>query len=73
MLDHALTRPWSVDKIYKRNPNPYPSFSRVTCMEGNNQVVIGKENYFLSAEGMLMPAKKDQPPPDLKYFKQTQK
>jgi hypothetical protein len=32
-------------------------------------VVIGKENYFLSADGMLMPAKKDQPPPDLRYFK----
>jgi hypothetical protein len=35
-------------------------------------VVIGKENYFLSGDGLLMPAKKDQPPPDLKYFKQTQ-
>jgi hypothetical protein len=35
--------------------------------------VIGKENYFLSADGLLMPAKKDQPPPDLRYFKQTQK
>jgi hypothetical protein len=32
-------------------------------------VVIGKENSFLSADGMLMPAKKDQPPPDLRYFK----
>jgi hypothetical protein len=42
-------------------------------MEGTNQIVIDKENYFLSAEGLLMPAKKDQPPPDLKYFKQTQK
>jgi hypothetical protein len=69
VLDHALTRPWSVDKTYKRNPNPYPSFSRVTCMENTNQIVIGKENYFLSADGLLMPAKKDQAPPDLRYFK----
>ena len=30
---------------------------------------IGKENYFLSADGLLMPAQKDQPPPDLHYFK----
>jgi len=30
--------------------------------------VIGKEYFFLSAEGLLMPAKKDQPPPDLRYF-----
>jgi hypothetical protein len=35
--------------------------------------VIGTENYFLSADGLLMPAKKDQPPPDLRYFKQTQR
>src|ERR1700704_3085947 len=73
VFDHALTQPWSVDKTYRRNPNPYPNFSRVSCMEGTNQVVIGKENYFLSADGLLMPAKKDQAPPDLRYFKQTQK
>jgi hypothetical protein len=36
-------------------------------------VVIGKENYFLSADGHLMPAKKDQPPPDLRYFNKAQK
>jgi hypothetical protein len=73
VFDHALTQPWSVDKTYRRNPNPYPNFSRVSCMEGTNQVVIGKENYFLSADGLLMPAKKDQAPPDLRYFKQSQK
>ena len=26
---------------------------------------------LLSADGKLMPAKKDQPPPDLRYFKQA--
>jgi hypothetical protein len=30
--------------------------------------MIGKEHYFLSADGILMPAKKNQSPPDLKYF-----
>jgi hypothetical protein len=69
VFDHALTRPWSADKTYRRNPNPYPDFSRVTCMENTHQTVIGKENYFLSADGTLMPAKKDQAPPDLRYFK----
>src|ERR1700704_4288899 len=59
VFDHALTRPWSVDKTYRRNPNPYPNWSRSSCMEGTNQIVIDKENYFLSAEGLLMPAKKD--------------
>src|SRR5215470_7542101 len=40
------------------------------CDEANNHVVIGKENYFLSGDGLLMTTKKDQPPPDLRYFKQ---
>jgi hypothetical protein len=73
VIDHALTRPWSVDKTFRRSQTHYPSWGRTSCTEGNNQLVIGTENYFLSAEGMLMPAKKDQPPPDLRYFKQSQK
>jgi hypothetical protein len=32
-------------------------------------VVIGQENYFLSADGYLMPTKKNQKSPDLRYFK----
>jgi hypothetical protein len=32
-----------------------------------------QRNYFLSAEGVLMSAKKNQAPPDLRYFKQTGK
>jgi hypothetical protein len=36
-------------------------------------VTIGKENYFLSWDGLLMPAQKNQAPPDLRYFKQTRK
>jgi hypothetical protein len=39
----------------------------------NSMVAIGKESYFMSGDGMLMPVRKDQPPPDLRYFKQTQK
>ncbi len=73
VFDHALTRPWSVDRTFRRNQNPRPDWSQSTCPEGNNQIVIGEENYFLSGEGMLMPAKKDQAPPDLRYFKQTRK
>jgi hypothetical protein len=71
--DHALTRPWSVDKTWRRNPNPYPIWAEGYCSEGNNQIGLGKENYFLSAEGLLMPTRKDQPPPDLRYFKQPQR
>jgi len=36
-------------------------------------IIIGKENYFLSGDGFLMPARKDQAPPDLRYFKPTRK
>ena len=73
VFDHALTRPWSVDRTFRRNANPRPDWSQSTCPEGNNQIVIGEENYFLSGEGLLMPAKRDQAPPDLRYFKQTRK
>jgi hypothetical protein len=73
VFDHALTRPWSVDKTFRRNPNPRPNWSQTSCVEGNNQIVVGTENYFLSADGLLMPAKKDQAPPDLRYFKQTRR
>jgi hypothetical protein len=72
VIDHALTRPWSVDKTYRRNANQRPFWRETSCTEGNNQVVVGEENYFLSGEGLLMPAKKDQAPPDLRYFKQSQ-
>jgi hypothetical protein len=71
VIDHALTRPWTVVKNYHRirNGRMYEDL----CNESNNHVQVGKENYFMSADGYLMPAKKDQPPPDLRYFKQTQK
>jgi hypothetical protein len=36
-------------------------------------VVIADEPYMLSADGLLMPAKKDQAPPDLKYFRPSRK
>ena len=71
VFDHALTRPWSVDKTYRRDPNPYPNWCRISCAEGNNYVVIGTDTYFLSGDGFLMPTKKDQAPPDLRYFRQT--
>jgi hypothetical protein len=68
-MDNALTRPWTVDKKYVRSPDPRPVWSEYDLMEANAQVMIGKENYFLSADGQLMPTKKDQSPPDLRYFK----
>jgi hypothetical protein len=53
------------------NPDPHPDFDEFYTTENNAQIMIGQENYFLSGEGLLMPAKKDQAPPDLRYFNQT--
>jgi hypothetical protein len=68
VVDHALTHPWTVMKNYHRVHDV--EWHEDLCMESNNHVIIGKENYFLSADGRLMPAKKGQAPPDLRYFKQ---
>ena len=43
------------------------------CAEDNHHVTMGKDDYFISADGLLMPAKKDQPLPDLRYFHQSKK
>ena len=36
--------------------------------ENNRHLQIGSENYVLSAEGLLMPTRKNQAPPDLRHF-----
>jgi len=68
VTDNALTRPWTVSKRYRREPDRQPFWREVNCAENNNHVEIGKENYMLSADGLLMPTRKDQAPPDLRYF-----
>ena len=68
MIDHALTRPWQVLKSYRRQAGAQPDWIEEVCGEGNNHVQIGKENYMISGDGHLMPTKKGQQPPDLRYF-----
>jgi hypothetical protein len=65
--DHALTRPYTVNKRYVRVPNPI--WVESDCAEGNPHLRIQNQNFMLSADGYLMPAKKGQQPPDLRYFK----
>ena len=72
ITDNALTRPYIKKQKALRNPDPRPAWKSDVCSEFNTHVRIGKENYYLSADGKLMPAKKNQAPPDLSYFKQTQ-
>jgi hypothetical protein len=69
VIDHAFTRPWTVMKDYRRSEDTRPIWRDSVCVEENQHVRIGNDSYMLSADGLLMPAKKDQPPPDLRYFK----
>jgi hypothetical protein len=69
VFDHALTRPWSVHKKYERDPKSLrPVWYEDICAEGQAQMRVGKERYYLSADGYLMPVKKGQAPPDTRYF-----
>ena len=71
-IDNALTRPWTVDKRYRARSQSARRLARNRSVaEDNAMVVIGGENYFLSADGLLMPAKKGQSPPDLRHFDKT--
>jgi hypothetical protein len=67
-IDNALTRPWTVDKRYVRNPDLRADWPESICPEYNAMVVIGGDNYFMSADGLLMPSRKGQLPPDMRYF-----
>jgi hypothetical protein len=74
VADHALTRPWTMVKKYvRKQPGKAPVWHESVCAENNPHVVIADEPYMMSADGFLMPAKKDQAPPDLKYFPQARK
>ena len=73
VIDHALTRPYSKTQKATRNPDPRPVWYSDVCSENNPHIRIGNEPYYLSADGKLMPSKKDQAPPDLSYFKRTGK
>jgi hypothetical protein len=72
-FDNALTHPWTVMKKYVRQKVDRPEWFEEVCTEGNGHVGIAGEAYYLSGDGFLMPAKKGQAPPDLRYFKQPQK
>jgi hypothetical protein len=65
-IDNALTQPWTVTKHYNRVRNPI--WVEAICSENNDHIKIGDETYMRSADGLIMPAKKGQRPPDMKYF-----
>jgi hypothetical protein len=73
VIDHGLIHPWIVTKSYHREPDRQPYWREVTCAENNNHVELGNEDYIVNPDGHLMPTRKDQPPPDLRYFNRARK
>jgi hypothetical protein len=61
----ASTRP---HKKAVRTKSARPVWYSEVCEENNSLLRIGNEAYVLSADGYLMPSKKDQAPPDLRSF-----
>jgi hypothetical protein len=57
VIDNALTRPWVVTKRYVRNLDLGAAWPESSCSENNAYVFVGKEYYFVSADGLLMPAR----------------
>ena len=73
LIDNAFTRPWTVLKSYRRDPRRYPIHVEQDCSGTTANILIGKELYYLSADRELMPTRKGQPPPDLRYFNQVRR
>jgi hypothetical protein len=69
VIDNALTHPWTVTKKYRHESDPNYFWHFNDCGEDNHHVRVGKDDYFVSEDGYLMPVKKNQAPPDLRYFK----
>ncbi len=67
-VDHALTRPWTVTRSYDRTATHQPHWTETICEEDNHHVFLNGHNYLLSGDGYLMPARKNEPPPDLRNF-----
>jgi hypothetical protein len=65
-FDHALTRPWTVSRFYRREHEPI--YEEYPCTEDNHWITIGNELYLTDQDGYLMPIQKDQKAPDVKYL-----
>ena len=72
LIDHAFTRPWTVLKTYRRTAEKNPDWPEDRC-DAEGMVMIGKETYYRSGDGTIMPTHKGQAAPDLRYFKSSGK
>ena len=73
VIDHALTRPWTVKKSYRRNADVRPQWVEYLCIDESDTLRVSGEVYRRHKDGHLMPARPGQPPPNLKYFTPAQK
>jgi hypothetical protein len=72
VIDHALTRPWTVMKSYRRSLDPQADWPEYICNDEIPFIRIGNETYRVK-DGYLVPTRSQQPPPDLRYFNQRKK
>jgi hypothetical protein len=70
LIDHAFTRPWTVLKTYRRTPGAHPDWPEDQC-DNEGMIMIGKETYYRSGDGTIMPTHKGQAGPDLRSFKSS--
>jgi hypothetical protein len=66
VIDHALTRPWTVTRSYRRQRNP--AWTEFVCTD-TRQVQLGDEIYRIDDAGYLTPTRPGQPAPDVTFFK----
>jgi hypothetical protein len=69
-FDNALTKPWTVTQSYRRAAGARPTWTERICSDDGRAIRIGEEEYALGGDGLLMPVRKGQPRPDLRYFNQ---
>jgi hypothetical protein len=70
-IDHAYAKPWTVTRDYNRETHPL--WVETNCSAENHYLLLGKETYFISVDGYLMPTKQNQRPPALHGFAQAPK
>ena len=58
---------------FRRVNEARPYWPEDICAEGQAMIHVGKETYWVAGDGNLMPVKKGQAPPDLRYFKPSPK
>jgi hypothetical protein len=69
-MDQTLTHPWTVTRSCRGNTtDTQPLWVDFLCTQDTSHIQIGEQYYGLSPEGLLIPVRPGQKPPDLKYFK----